>query len=427
MGIEVLIILLLILANGVFAMSEIAIVSAKKNLLEQASAKGNAGAKIALKLANEPSEFLSTVQVGITLIGIIAGAYGGKNISEDVAEQLNHITWLAGYTQTISFIIVVGVITYLSLIIGELVPKRLALDHAERIAIVTAPIMLLLSRATKPIVLILTWSTTSILRVLGVKRSTESSVTEDEVNYLVNIGTKAGVFEVEEKNMVRRVLHLDTLPVSAVMTPRSEIIWFDTLKSTEENMRGIIAHGYSYFPVCKGSIDTVIGIAAIKNFLALQQKDTIDSIVSAPIITPMHTTVLDLLGLFKSSGKRIALVIDEYGGVRGLVSLGDILEAITGDIHSDDRQHDIEIVQRDETSWLIDASLPIHDFVTHFDLPDDFFKKRSNYSTLAGFMLNHYKEIPHIGAKFMYKGWQFEIVNSTGPKIDTVLVEKTTV
>ncbi len=426
---EILIVVVLIFANGLFAMSEIAIVSAKPSQLEERARKGHKGAKIALALADQPTQFLSTIQVGITLIGIIAGAYGGSTLAAHLVAPLSGIALIAPYSETIAFVLVVGSITFFSLIIGELVPKRLALGHAEGIAATTAPFMLLLSRIALPVVKLLTFTSDIALWILRVDPDSKNEVSEEEVNYLVNAGTDSGVFDPVEREMVRRVLHLDTLAVSSVMTPRAEIIWYDVADSPEANWKRIADSTHSYFPVSRDSLDENLGIANVKDiwFAATQQSSVrVEDHLREPIITTEHIPVLEVLDEFKKTGRSYALVLDEFGVIRGLVTLKDILEAITGEIPSaEDTDDPASIVEREDGSYIIDATLSMYDFKMHFGLPDDFFGTSENeYASIAGFIIDHYKAIPTAGMHFTVNDWRFEVLDMDGHRVDSVLVTR---
>ncbi len=405
--------------------------SAKPSQLEEKARKGHKGAKIALALADQPNQFLSTIQVGITLIGIIAGAYGGSTLAAHLVAPLSEIALIAPYSETIAFVLVVGSITFFSLIIGELVPKRLALSHAEGIAAMTAPVMFLLSRIALPVVKLLTFTSDIALWILRVDPDAKNEVSEEEVNYLVNAGTDSGVFEPVEREMVRRVLHLDTLAVSSVMTPRAEIIWYDVADTPEVNWKRIAESTHSYFPVSRDSLDENLGIANVKDiwFAATHNASVrVEDHLREPIITTEHVPVLEVLDEFKKTGRSYALVLDEFGVIRGLVTLKDILEAITGEIPSaEDTDDPASIVEREDGSYIIDATLSMYDFKMHFGLPDDFFGTSENeYSSIAGFIIDHYKAIPTAGMHFSVNDWRFEVLDMDGHRVDSVLVTRST-
>jgi len=326
--VEGLVIFLLIIINGIFAMSEIAVVSARKSRLQQLAETGDAKARTALELATAPNQFLSTIQVGITLIGILAGAFGGATIARHLTSWLGDIPPLAPYSHALSLALVVAVTTYLSLIIGELVPKRLALNAPERVAAAIARPMQALSNIAYPVVHVLGVSTEFVLHLLGVKPSTEPPVTEEEIRSLIEEGARAGMFEEAEREMVERVFRLGDRRVGAVMTPRTEIVWLDSEAPLEEIRETIMGSAHSRFLVAQGSLDNVVGIAQAKDLLVhflSQQTVDLTTIAQQPLFVPETMGALKVLELFKQSGTHMALVIDEYGGIQGLVTPNDIL------------------------------------------------------------------------------------------------------
>ncbi|PPS45050.1 hemolysin family protein [Chroococcidiopsis sp. TS-821] len=425
MNFEILIILLLIVANGIFAMSEIAVVSSRKARLQQLANEGNAKARAALKLAESPNNFLSTVQVGITLIGVLTGAFGGATIARNIASYLQQIPILAPYSQAIALAIVVLTITYLSLIIGELVPKRLALHSPERIAANIAMPMRLIAALFSPAVYLLSASTDFVLRILGIGPSTEPLVTEEEIKVLIEQGTEAGTFEVAEQDMVERVFRLGDRPVSALMTPRPEIVWLDLEDSLEANRHKIINGGHSRFPVCQGGLDNVLGIVPVSDLLArCLSNQPLDLTVSLrqPVFVPESTRGLKVLEMFKQTGTHIALVVDEYGVIQGLVTLNDILIEIVGDVPSADDREEPQVVQREDGSWLLDGMLSIDEFFELFAIKEIPTEHRGSYQTLGGFVITHLGRIPTASDYFEWQGMRIEVVDMDGNRVDKVLV-----
>jgi putative hemolysin len=422
---EILFILLLLLANGVFAMSELAIVSSRKARLQRECATGNARACTALQLALEPDRFLSTVQIGITLVGILAGALGGATIAEQLGAQISRVPALAPYGEAIGVAIVVVVITYLSLIIGELVPKRFALTHPERIAMVIAPPMKLLSRIVSPVVTVLSVSTSALLTLLRIKSPTEPPVTEDEIKVLIEQGTAAGVFEEAEQEMVQRVFKLADRRVSALMTPRLDIVWLDVDASRDAIRQKIAESHFSRFPVCRGSLDQILGVVKAKDMLALclgSEELNLNAVLRSPLFVPQSRSALQMLEVFKSSGTHMALIINEYGSIEGLVTTNDILEAIVGDLLPTNPQFESYAMQREDGSWLFDGALPIDEFKEIFKsatLPGE---GRADYQTLAGFILFYMGRVPRATDYFEWNGLRFEIMDMDGNRIDKVLV-----
>lgn len=425
---EVSVVVLLILLNGIFAMSEIAVVSARKTRLRQWAEEGNAKARAALELANNPNQFLATIQIGITLVGILAGAFGGATIAKELTVILNDISWLAPYSHPLSLALVVGVIAYLSLIVGELVPKRLALNNPERLAMAIAAPMQVLSRVAYPAVHLLGLSTELLLRALGMRPSTEPLVTEEEIRALIEQGTQAGMFEEAEQEMVERVFRLGDRRVSAVMTPRTEIVWLDREASALEIRRTITESAHSRFLVADGSLDNVLGVVHAKDLLAHilgEQVVNLEATLQQPLYVPESMRALKVLELFKQSGTHIALVIDEYGGIQGLVTPNDILEAIVGDLPEAGEQVEPLAVQREDGSWLVDGMLPVDEFKDLFDLGELPGEDQGIYQTLAGFVVMQLGRIPAATDYFVWEGLKIEVVDMDGNRVDKVLVTPT--
>jgi putative hemolysin len=425
MGLEILIIFLLIGANGVFAMSEMAVVAARKSRLEDWANKGNARARAALELANAPNRFLSAVQIGITLIGILAGAFGGRTVADRMAAYLDMIPGIEPYTQAIGLGLVVLVITYLSLVIGELVPKRLALRHPERIATLIANPMRLLTTVSSPVVHLLNISTDAVFHLIGRHHVQEPPVTEEEIKTLVQKGTAAGVFEESEQNMVEAVFSLSDRSARSLMTPRTQIAWLDLNASVDQIRAKIMESGYSRFPVSAGSLDHVAGVVQAKDLLAHHlagQPLDLKPLLQEPLFVPRSISVLHVLDLFKQSGKHIALVIDEYGGIEGLLTHHDILEAIAGEIPFGEKPSDPKAVQRHDGSWLLDGMLSVDEFKGIFHLEILPGEKRDAYQTLGGFVFTQMGRVPAVSESFEWNDLRFEVVDMDGKRIDKVLV-----
>ncbi|MHC0064984.1 hemolysin family protein [Nostoc sp. UIC 10890] len=422
---EILIILVLIIANGVFSMSEMAIVSARKVRLQQLANQGDVKAKAALKLAESPNHFLSTVQVGISLIGILTGAFGGATIANRLAVYVRLIPLLAPYSEPLSFGIVVLIITYLSLIIGELVPKRLALNNPERIASIVAIPMRALSAIASPMVYLLSASTDLILRLLGITASTEPQVTEEEIKILIEQGTEAGTFEEAEQDMVERVFRLGDRPVSYLMTPRPDIVWLDLDDSAEENRQKMVDSAYSRYPVCQGGLDNVLGVIPVTDLLARSFRgEPLDLTIGLrqPVFVPESTRGLKVLELFKQTITHMALVVDEYGVIQGLVTLNDIMSEIVGDVPSTDGQDQPQAVQREDGSWLLDGMLPVEEFLELFGMEEWESDERGSYQTLGGFVITHLGRIPAAADHFEWQGMRIEVMDMDGNRVDKVLV-----
>jgi putative hemolysin len=422
---EILIILVLIIANGIFSMSEMAIVSARKVRLQQLANQGDPKAKAALKLAESPNNFLSTVQVGISLIGILTGAFGGATIANRLAVHVKRIPFLAPYSEPVSFGIVVLIITYLSLIVGELVPKRLALNNPEKIAAFVAIPMRALAALASPAVHLLSASTEMVLRILGITPSQEPQVTEEEIKILIEQGTEAGTFEEAEQDMVERVFRLGDRPVSSFMTPRPDIIWLDLEDNPEENRQKMTENGYSRYPVCQGGLDNVLGIIPVTDLLARSFRgESLDLTVGLrqPVFVPESTRGLKVLELFKQTITHMALVVDEYGVIQGLVTLNDIMSEIVGDVPAGPGEDDPQAVQREDGSWLLDGMLPVDEFFELFDMEEWESEERGSYQTLGGFVITHLGRIPAAADHFEWQGMRVEVMDMDGNRVDKVLV-----
>jgi putative hemolysin len=422
---EIILILILIITNGIFSLSEMAVISARKTRLQERIQKGDQRAKVALDLANSPSRFLSTVQIGITLVGILAGALGGATIANLMAEKISQIKFLAPYSEIISISIVVMVITYLSLVFGELVPKRLAMNSPEKIASRMAPSMRTISKIVSPVVSLLSRSTEGVLRILGLKGTSEQPVTEEEIKLLIEQGAKTGVFELSEQEMVNRVFRLGDRKVNALMTPRPEIIWLDINEPIKKIQETILSSGHSCFPVAQDNLDNLLGIVLAKDLLSQSLSGSpfdIKSIMLPAKFVPEGTPALEVLERFKETRSHVALVIDEYGGLQGLVTTSDILSAVVGEIPLPDEKEEAEIVQRADGSWLVDGKLQIDEFKDLFKMNKLPLEEEGNYQTMGGFVMTFLGRIPSVGDNFEWENFQFEVVDMDGRRVDKVLV-----
>lgn len=426
-GLEFLIILLLIIANGVFSMSEIAIISARKARLQQWAEEGNLKALGALELANSPNLFLATIQIGITLVGVLTGAFGGVTITNDLAEVLNRIPFLAAHSHGIALGVVVLSITFLSLVLGELVPKRLAMNKPERIATLVAGPMQVLSRVAAPFVHLLSTSTEAMIKLMGVRPSTDPPITEEEIRLLIDQGTVAGVFEEAEQDMVERVFRLGDRRIGALMTHRKKIDWLDVNDSMEKNRRKIARSVYSRFPVCQGKLGNILGVVHIRDLLARMMVGhpfDLKTNLEQPLFVHENMHVMKVMELFRESGGEFALVIDEYGTIEGVVTLNDILEAIVGEIPSIDELEEPKVFQREDGSWLVDGVLPADEIkeILHVKkLPGE---GAGHYQTLGGFVMTYLKRIPSVGDHFECCGLRFEVVDMDGHRVDKVLIAR---
>jgi putative hemolysin len=427
-AVEWVIILLLILANGVFAMSEIAVVSARKARLKERADRGDRKAAAALELARSPDAFLSTVQIGITLVGVLAGAFGGATVAEKIGELLQPYPRLAPYGEAVGVGAVVLAITYFSLILGELVPKRIALNSPERIASAVALPMKALARLGSPVVHLLTLSTSFVLRLLRVRPSAEPSVTEEEIKVLMAQGAESGAFEPAELDIVGRVLRLADRHVASVMTPRNELIWIDLDAGPEDRRRLVHESGRSQFPVARGSLDAVQGILRVKDWL--RAEDTAPGDDPAQLLpalfVPETKDALDLLDQFQKSRQHLAIVLDEHGGTAGIVTLHDILEAIVGELPPGDEESEPLLVKRDDGSWLVDGSLPMPEFKDAFRLQELPEEADGHFHTVGGLVMSALRRIPRAGDAFEISGLRLEVVDMDGRRVDKVLVTRVT-
>ena len=425
--IEILVIFVLILFNGFFSMSEIAIVSARKVRLEQRADEGDAGAGRALQLSKETGQFLSSVQVGITLVAMLTGAFGGATLAERLTQSLARVPWLATSAATLSLVIVVLVTTYFSLVIGELIPKKIALNNPEKIASKVSGIMVFFSRLTSPLTRLLSSSTDLGTRLLGIKPSGEPPITEEEIKVLIDQGTQVGVFGEAEQDMVEGIFRLNGRSINAIMTPRTDVTWLDADDSIEEILKTIVQSPYSRFPVSRESLDNVLGILKSRDLLEKQlsgEPFNLLDLLQKPLFIPENTPVMRVLEMEREHGVHEALVIDEYGGVLGFVTLFDVLEAIIGELPSQDQASEPEIVMREDGSYLIDGLLPIDEFKDLFDLdllPEE---DKVGFQTAGGFVMNQVGSIPHAGQTFQWNDLLFEVLDMDGLRIDKILVSR---
>ena len=418
--VEILAVILLTLINGLLAMSELAIVSSRKSLLKQLASDGSRGAAAALRLAEDPSRFLSTVQIGITLVGIIAGAFSGATLGRRLGLWLDTFPFFSTHGYAIGISVTVVAITYLSLVLGELVPKRIALSRPERIASLVAGPMKLLSVAAAPAVWLLHISTESVLGALGLSGKRESTVTEDEVKSLIAEGTQAGVFVPQVQEMIEGVLRLADRPVRVIMTPRSLIVWIEVNANEDAILNVIESNHFSRLLVCDGSVDHPLGTVHTKDLLPEAfrgNRGNLTDLMTPILFVPESTPVLRLLNMFKKEKVHIAVVVNEYGATEGLVTITDVLESIAGDFPELDEDFEPGIVQREDGSWLVDGMIPmdIIEKMTGIESEEE-------VNTVAGFVLQNLGRIPQPGEGFDYDNIHFEVVDMDGRRIDKVLI-----
>lgn len=426
---DILLILLLILINGLFAMSEIAIVSSRRVRLQQMAEEGDSGARAALLLSEHPTRFLSTVQIGITLIGVLSGAFGEAAITQRLIPVFSDISWLASYAKPLATGCMVVAVTYVSLVVGELVPKRIGMQAPERIARILAPVMAGLARITMPLVMLLTRSTDFLLNTFRLNPENAPSVTQEEIKVLVAEGIESGVFEKAEQDLIENVMRLDHYQLGQVMTARADVTGVDLQDSPEEQQAVMLAARHSYLPVFNGGIDDVVGVVAVHDLFAQslrQQELDIQAAMQFPVFVPASISPLTLLDTFRERKQHIALVVDEYGSVQGLVTLKDVMDALMGEMstHDSDSQ-DPDVVRRDDGSYLLDGSLSIDRFKLLFPVElCDMEEGGRDYQTLAGLVLFLRGHVPETGEHFEWSHLHFEVVDMDRRRIDKLLVRR---
>ena len=417
---EIVIIVGLILLNGVLSMSEIAMVSARKSRLEADVKKGSKAAKTALKLANAPDTFLSTIQIGITLIGILTGLYSGEVLAQSFGKVIALIKPLEAHAVAIAQTLIVIIVTYLTLIIGELVPKRIGMSASERVAKLVARPMNLLSKIALPFVWILSKSTVATLKLLGVNTQENNKVTEDEIKAIIQEGTDGGEIQEVEQDIVERVFNLGDRNVGSIMTHRSEMVWLNvnyTKEQIEETVKNIL---FNTYPVADKNLDSIVGVVHLKDlFGRLDEEDfKLSKVLRAPQYIPENLSVYNALELMRTTGGRYGIVTDEFGSIEGIVTLKDIVRALIGSMPEVGEEQ--EIVAREDGSFLIDGQIPFYDFLAHFDMEDLY--NEFNYNTLSGLILEELEHIPQTGEKLSWRNFDFEIVDMDAARIDKVLV-----
>jgi len=423
-GFEIIVIFLLILLNGLFAMSELSLVSARRARLAVLERKGVAGAAMARTLAEDPQRFLPTVQVGITIVSILAGVFGGAHVSADLGEYLATFPPLKPFAESLSLGLVVVAISYLTLVVGELVPKQLALRRPEAIAAVIARPVDLIARFTRPAVWLLSASSGVILRLMGLHRAPAQTVTEEELKALLAEGTQAGVLEHEERDMIERVLRLADKPVRAIMTPRTDLAWLDRTDTPAEIIAALKAASHSRFVVCEGSIDNVLGVVQAKTLLDSMLNGApldLPAATRQAIIVPDTVTAFDALQRLKTDPLGIALVMDEYGSFEGVVTAADLLAAIVGD-PTDAAEEAGDGNSVTEGTLLLDGMMPVDELKARLDLPE--LPAEGSYHTLAGLLLALLRRLPRAGDRIVFAGWRFEVTEMEGRRVANVRVSR---
>ena len=425
--IEILVILMLILLNGLLAMAEFSVIAARKSLLRKRAREGDQGAAAALDLAKEPADFLAVVQIGITLVGVLAGAFGGATLAAILASWLQTLPLIAPYSNGIAVGLVVIMITITSLIFGELIPKRLALTNPETIAALLANPMKRLSKMMSPLVRLLSGTTDLVLKLMGVKPKVEIPVSEEEIRMLIAQATQAGIFHSMEENLVAGVFRLGDRRAGTIITPRTEIEWLDLDDPIEINLKKVFNSSHSGFPAARNSLDDVVGVLVAKDLLGANLAGTdlrLEDYLFKPVFVPENTPALMLLEIFKTTEPPLIFIIDEYGGVQGLLTLRDILEAIVGEFQVSSPSGEQQITRREDGSWLVDGMLPVDEFMEVFQLTELPNHELGYFATLGGFVMSQLGKIPIAGDQFMFGNLSFEVMDMDGLRVDKVLVEK---
>lgn len=419
---EIVIILFLILLNGLFSMSEIALISARKSRLETAAKKGNKNAQTALDLANSPNKFLSTVQIGITLIGILTGIYSGEKITMDVELFVSSFAILKPYAPTIAVGIVVMVLTFFSLVLGELFPKRIGLNYPEAIAKAVAIPMKMVSIITAPFIWMLTHSTEFLLKVLQIKPSADGKVTEEEIKAIIKEGTEVGEVQEIEQDIVERVFHIGDRKINSLMTHRKSVVMLPLASDKSQVKEFMLKELHSIYPVYKDNYDEIVGVVNLKNIFAHIDDENFnlpDIMTDAPFLME-HTTAYKALEKFKKTGIHYAIVADEYGIFQGIITLNDILEALVGNA-SDFYKEDFKLIEREDGTWLVDGHYSLHDFLTYFEL--DELTNDYDVTTVSGLIMTELSHIPKQGEKLIWHHFELEVIDMDGVKIDKVMVK----
>jgi putative hemolysin len=418
---EIIILLALIFINGLFVMSEIALVSARKSRLENQAEKGDLKAKKALELANTPEKFLSAAQIGITLIAILTGVYSGERFGKQLQPYIENIELLKPYAETVATTIVVIIVTFLSIIFGELIPKQIGLLRAEKIAKLVAGPMNGFALFTHPIVWLLNKISTLFFRLFNIKKSKDDAITEEEIKTLIGEGTEAGTIDEAEQEIIERVFHLGDRNITSLMTHRSDIIWFNLDDNEDKIKEKIIGEPHSVYPICDGDIDNLRGVVSIKDLYVSPDSTLFKDLMQPALFVPENNSPYQVLEKFKESKLHSCFIVDEYGTILGLITLNDILEAIVGDMPQPDVP-DYEIQEREDGTYLVDGQIPFYDFLTRFEKAEWMNEGEHDFDTLAGFILHQLERIPKQGDKLSWKGFKIEVIDMDSHRIDKLLV-----
>ena len=417
-----IILLFLIILNGLLVMSEIALVSARKARLESLANKGDSKAKVALTLAENPEKFLATAQIFITLIAILSGVYAERKLGPYVEPYISSIDFLKPYAETISTVLIVVIVTFISIIFGELIPKRLGMLQAEKIARVVAAPMNFLSIITLPIVWLLSKISVLFFKLLNIKTSSDNSVTEEEIKAMVAEGSEHGAIEEEEKDIIERLFHLGDRNITSLMTHRTDIIWFDQMQTVQNFRDRFDELTYSTYPIGDKVVDNIVGVIFVKDVVKASATTLLKDLAKPAMFVPENNSAYQLLEKFKSSKIHSCFIVNEYGTLEGMITLNDILEAIVGDVPQNG-QEEYEIVEREDGTFLVDAQIPFYDFLSHFEKTEWMNEGEQDFDTIAGFVLHELKHIPVTGERFEWNGFDIEIIDMDGQRIDKLLVK----
>lgn len=421
---EIIIILLLIVLNGLFAMAEISLVSSNKIRLEEKAKKGNNGAKVALKLISEPEKFLSTIQVGITFIGIVSGVYSGLTLQSQLSPVIQTLGFSAKTAESISLVLIISVVTYLSLVIGELVPKSIGLNNPEAVASVLSRLVWFFSFIARPLIWVLTISTRVILKFFRIKNPDKPPITEEELKMMIEQGRKYGVLELKESEMMKSVVRLGDKKAYGVMTNRQDIVWININDDIETIRKFIFTNSYSKYPVCDDNLDNLVGIMLVKDFLRKYTEEenfNLREIITKPLILPENISAFKMLEKFRETKSYVAIIVDEYGSLQGLSTIHDLVEDIFGELPDESPDWHASIFKREDGSLLVDGSVQIDEIKDSLEIE---FEGEEHYATLGGFVMYRMNGIPRTGDHFINGNYKFEVVDMDGTRVDKVLIQK---